>query len=517
MFLLRVSWSFVLLGLLSILSGVFAQNAKSTSTAPNHTTVLILGGGMTGVIAARTLHEQGIDDFIILDAQAGVGGRMIPETFGVPGRQSVIELGPNWVQGTQQGNGPVNPIWELALKHNLTTAYNDLYGSITTYDDSGYNDYLDVFNDAVNNFAQATVVAGPQLLNGDVDLSLRSAYGLMGISPKTPQEVASNYYQVDFANAQSPSQTSWIASAWNNNFTYVPEYGGFSDVNQMSIDKRGYKYIVEAEAAEFLQPQQVIYNQTVNLTEYGTDNVTVHTTGGLTITADHVLCTFSVGVLQNSDVAFQPPLPDWKVEAINSIEMATYTKIFLQFNETFWFPTEMGLYAAKQRGKYPVWQSLDHVGFFPGSNIIFVTVTGDWSLYVEQLTPEQVQSQAVEVLQTMFPNITVPEPIDFLMPLWHSNPLYRGSYSNWGPSYVPGQSENLKATLNNRLWFAGEATSVKYFGFLQGAYFEGQSTGYAIAACVQGKGSCGFPSTTIPKNAQPYQSFLTAPLTTPSP
>ena len=91
----------------------------------------------------------------------------------------------------------------------------------------------------------------------------------------------------------------------------------------MSIDQRGFVHIAQAEAAEFLQPQQVIYNETVNLIEYGEDSVTVHTTGGMTITADHVLCTFSVGVLQNTDVAFQPPLPDWKIEAINSIEMVS--------------------------------------------------------------------------------------------------------------------------------------------------------------------------------------------------
>ena len=91
----------------------------------------------------------------------------------------------------------------------------------------------------------------------------------------------------------------------------------------MSIDQRGFVYIAQAEAAEFLQPQQVIYNETVNLIEYGENNVTVQTTSGLTITADHVLCTFSVGVLQNSDVVFQPPLPDWKIEAVNSIVMVS--------------------------------------------------------------------------------------------------------------------------------------------------------------------------------------------------
>ena len=91
----------------------------------------------------------------------------------------------------------------------------------------------------------------------------------------------------------------------------------------MSIDQRGFVYIAQAEAAEFLQPQQLILNETVALIEYGENNVTVHTADGTTITADHVLCTFSVGVLQNSDVVFQPPLPDWKIEAINSIEMVS--------------------------------------------------------------------------------------------------------------------------------------------------------------------------------------------------
>lgn len=89
---------------------------------------------MTGIIAAQTLHEQDIDDFIILDAKTELGGRMIAKPFGAPGRQVVIELGPHWIQGTQQGNdGTANPIWKLALKHNLTTVCNDVYGSVSTY------------------------------------------------------------------------------------------------------------------------------------------------------------------------------------------------------------------------------------------------------------------------------------------------------------------------------------------------------------------------------------------------
>ena len=35
----------------------------------------------------------------------------------------------------------------------------------------------------------------------------------------------------------------------------------------------------------------------------------------------------------------------------------------------------MAVYADSERGYYPVWQSLDHPDFFPGSGILFVTVT----------------------------------------------------------------------------------------------------------------------------------------------
>ena len=89
----------------------------------------------------------------------------------------------------------------------------------------------------------------------------------------------------------------------------------------MSIDQRGLKVIVQAEAQEFLQPQQLLLNHTVAKIEYDSDGVTVTITNGTVLTADYVLCTFSVGVLQNDDVVFVPELPSWKVEALSTIDM----------------------------------------------------------------------------------------------------------------------------------------------------------------------------------------------------
>ncbi|KAG1850531.1 hypothetical protein C8R48DRAFT_727486 [Suillus tomentosus] len=486
---------------LAVLLGFAAFTAALPSPSTTHNNhrstkdvkVLILGGGVAGVIAARTLHRKGIDDFLIVEARDELGGRMQDYTIGVPGKQYVIELGPNWIQGTQTGNGTANPILTLARKHHVKNQYNDLDDSITTYDYNGLKDYRNLLDTSVDQFTQVGVVAGGRVLTQQVDLGLQSAYGIIGATPKNMYEAACQYYQVDWVReyAQAPDQNSWIASAWNNNFTFDVDMGGFSDDNNLCIDQRGFKTIIQAEAADFLQPVQVSLNSVVTTIAYSGDGVTVTLKNGTSLTADYVLCTFSIGVLQYGDIAFKPTLPSWKIEAIQSMVMATYTKIFLQFNEKFWFDTEMAVYADKERGRYPIWQSLDHVKFFPGSGLVFVTVTGDYSLRIEGMQDSDVQEEVMEVLRAMYPNITVPDPVAFHFKRWHADPLFRGSYSNWPPSFLPGHSENLRATVDKSLWFAGEATSLKYYGFLHGAYFEGLNAGKEIAKCVEGPACTG--------------------------
>lgn len=56
--------------------------ANVTSRSPSdHRKVIILGGGVAGVIAARTLHEKGIDDFLIVEARSELGGRVMSHSF----------------------------------------------------------------------------------------------------------------------------------------------------------------------------------------------------------------------------------------------------------------------------------------------------------------------------------------------------------------------------------------------------------------------------------------------------
>ena len=93
--------------------------------------VLILGGGVAGIIAARKLTEEGITDFVIVEARDELGGRMHSTSFGAPGRQLTVEIGANWIQGTQEGDGPANPILVLSRKHNLSAVESDYTTSMS--------------------------------------------------------------------------------------------------------------------------------------------------------------------------------------------------------------------------------------------------------------------------------------------------------------------------------------------------------------------------------------------------
>ncbi|KAA1477125.1 amine oxidase [Dentipellis sp. KUC8613] len=468
----------------------YASFSPQSSASANDVRVLILGGGMAGITAAKALHEQGIDDFKIVEARGALGGRMKVFKFGAPGRQYSMEAGAEWVHGTQTGDGPSNPIFNLAKKHNLTMYPSNYYGSMTTYDYTGPVDYLETWNKAIRAYANLTVAGGRRVPKGLVDTTSRNGYSMNGVKPQTHQEAASEYYQFDWEYAQTPEQTSLIASSWANNFTFNVAQGGFSTDNLLSVDPRGFGVILQAEAAEFLAEEQVLLNTTVKTIKYSRDGVSVMFSDGTTLSADYALVTFSLGVLQNDDVRFEPVLPDWKMEAIHGMTMGTYTKIFLQFPKKFWFDTEYALYADEERGRYPVWQSLDLEGFYSGSGILFVTVTGDFANRVESYTDERVKNEVLQVLRSMYPNTTIPEPDAFYFPRWHSDPLYRGSYSNWPASFVSGHHTNLRATVQDRLWFAGEATSLKYFGYLHGAYYEGRKMASHIARCIRNTRRC---------------------------
>ncbi|KJZ77633.1 hypothetical protein HIM_02810 [Hirsutella minnesotensis 3608] len=470
------------------LAGV-AQPTRHDESTCRKTTVAILGGGMAGIAAAQALSNASISDFLILEYQDRIGGRAFHVPFGAKedGSPYTIELGANWVQGVGEPNGAENPVWTLAKKYHLKN-HKSTYESILTYNETGFTDYSPQIAVLKEASRKMSIEAGRLLAENLQDQSVRSGLALAGWNPRHDDMTAQavDFWNWDFEAAGPPEFSSMIFGTASDNLTFTQ----FGSDNNFVLDPRGFSAIIEGEATSFLKPNdpRLLLGKKITDITYSDDGVTVHSSDGSCVSAAYAICTFSLGVLQSQDVQFSPKLPRWKKTAIHKFSMGTYTKIFFQFNETFWpQDKEYFLYASPTtRGYYALWQSLSTEGFLPGSNIIFVTTTHDESYRIEQQTDEETMHEALEVLREMFPNTTIPEPEAFMYPRWTQTPWSYGSYSNWPIGTTLEMHQNLRANVG-RLWFAGEAISAQYFGFLHGAWFEGREAGAQIAGLLQNR------------------------------
>lgn len=207
--------SFTTALLVTLLIGAAAASPTRRSSTCKHTKVAVLGAGMAGITAAQMLHNNSISDFLIVEYNADIGGRVAHTTFGMDstGKPYVVELSANWVQGLVSPGGPANPIWILAEKYNLTSTYSN-YSSIETFNASGMVDYSDLLDDYSNAYGIVEEDAGVLWANNQQDRSMRAELSIAGWNPKKDMNAqAAEWWQFDWEYSYSPDQSSeeWAA------------------------------------------------------------------------------------------------------------------------------------------------------------------------------------------------------------------------------------------------------------------------------------------------------------------
>jgi polyamine oxidase len=191
-----------------------------------------------------------------------------------------------------------------------------------------------------------------------------------------------------------------------------------------------------------------------------------------------------------------PPLPPATAAAVLEFPMALYSKLFFRFPWKFWQEEQM-LLSAYGNGEFaPVWQSLDMAGFLPGSNILFLTVTGERAreLQLRPNTPAadtQIINELLPVLNQIFPAAIAAKTggralrradvLEFSMARWLQDDLARGMYSNWRVNRTWEEQEPTRANIG-RLWLSGEHTCFRYNGYVHGAFLAGRRTANLLLA-----------------------------------
>lgn len=459
--------------------------------------VIIVGAGMSGLSAAKTLSDAGINDFVILEATGRIGGRVKKTDFA----GLSVEMGANWVEGVG-ATDQINPVLPLAntlklrkfrsdwsnISANIYRQQGGLYDKSEAQAAFDMGEKLEAFVENVSLRLEA---------HKEKDISILAAQRLMNYVPSTPLEMAIDFSLYDFESAESPTITSLMTTV------PMPTFANFGDDSYFVADPRGYESVVHHVAKQVLSTNskgvitdpRLKLNQVVTEIRYSPSGVIVKTESGTVYRGEYAIVSASVGVLQTKLIEFLPSLPMWKILAIYQFDMAIYTKIFLKFPKTFW-PTGNGtqffLYAHEQRGYYTYWQSFENE--YPGANVLMVTVTDDQSRRVEQQPDSDTKAEIMQVLRNMFGK-NIPDATDILVPKWWSDRFYKGTYSNWPVGVDKYEYDQLRAPVGS-VYFTGEYTSQLYTGFLHGAYLSGIDSANMLIGCVK-KGMCKFHGTNV--------------------
>ncbi|KAK3706768.1 hypothetical protein QZH41_015333 [Actinostola sp. cb2023] len=106
------------------------EQGTVVSLAPRSPIILALV--CSGIIAGKTLQDSGIDDFLILEGQDYIGGRIKQAPFSGYN----VEKGANWIQDAKDEE--TAPIWKLKQAKTMRGIYSDYY-DMTIRNETGAN------------------------------------------------------------------------------------------------------------------------------------------------------------------------------------------------------------------------------------------------------------------------------------------------------------------------------------------------------------------------------------------
>ncbi|MBZ8119747.1 FAD-dependent oxidoreductase [Roseovarius sp. LXJ103] len=415
--------------------------------------IIILGAGFCGLGAARALAEVGMPATVI-EAKDRIGGRAWTSDLwpDLP-----VDMGASWIHGVT-GN-PLTELTEtLGIKQFPTSSENAV-----AFDATGRKiDYIA----ALEEIETLIEKARDAIDDNDDDMSLKAAVeqstGWLALSPERRKLLRLALH----TSVEHEYSGDWARlSAW-----YYDDGDDFPGGD--AVMQTGYAPLI-AHLAEGLD---IHLGEPVLRLEPSGDGVRLETTRE-SYFADKVIMTLPLGVLKSGDIQFGAPLKKKRQKAINRLEMGLLNKCWLRFDAAFWpegfdWINYLGDWQDDTPGH---WTEFTNFSGAAGVPLLVGFNAAASAQTLEKLSDEATAASAMAALRSMFGS-AIPDPIGYQISRWQQDPFAQGAYS-FQP--VGTRSKTRKALFgsdwDDRLFFAGEATSHEYPGTAHGALMTGRA------------------------------------------
>lgn len=212
---------------------------------------------------------------------------------------------------------------------------------------------------------------------------------------------------------------------------------------------------------------KVVLNAPVTNIDHSGTGVSVTTSDGTIYTADKVVVTIPLTILKEEYITFTPALSEDKKAAIDAIPMPDGIKVFVEFSERF-YPDLIGMSSLTSDGDG---EKLYYDAAFKkesNKNILGLFTVNTPSSEFVNLTNDEIIAKVLGVLDELYDGKATETYVKHVIQNWSKEPFIKGSYSYYGSSYRQEQ-ETIKAPIDNKVYFAGEALSFDNSSTVHGA------------------------------------------------
>ena len=433
--------------------------------------IIIVGAGAAGLAAAIELKSTNLTSLIV-EARNRIGGRVYTdhETF----KPAPVDLGASWIHCY----GPDNVLYDYHQSFDVDQNKNQTVRKDIVLDYDGRPFETEEISQAKTIYSeiyrQLELYDEKHTEDQSMEQVIQSEYERL-LPTNGPVKRLVDLHISGGEQAEASNITHLSAKHWDN--------GGGSECDHWVTN--GYGSLIEHIAKKHNLPIRLNTLVTqINTTDPDRIAVTISNGSSSILYCRRIIITIPLGCLKRETVLFEPPLPDWKREAINKMGFGLMNKLILQFSNHFWDPDVRDiLYACKERrGRFRYIICIP-----PPENILIFLVTGKFAFELEQLTDAQTLEQIMKFLRQIFPKQTIPDPIKYKFTRWAQDPLAYGAYSNFAVHSGPHTIEQLaKETSNGRVQWAGEHANIDdgtedwTFACVHSAFQSGQRAAKAI-------------------------------------
>ncbi len=222
------------------------------------------------------------------------------------------------------------------------------------------------------------------------------------------------------------------------------------DIDQKFINASWFDFFTQ-----YIVPSiqnKIVFNEIVESIDYSSENIIVKTVNE-EFTADKIIITAPVKILQNGSISFTPQLPNSKMNAINDVTVWDGFKAFIEFSEKF-YPTAVGFNIIPESAGQKLYYDASY-GQNSNRHILGLFTVGSGTLPYRELSDSELIDYMLQELDEIFNGQASSNYINHISQNWNNEPFAKGAYvydnEDWRRVRTLGES------VDNKLYFAGTA------------------------------------------------------------